>query len=438
MSRVLISRSLRLAQPTCAPRIATRATRLSSCFHTSAARSAAANLNPNTISAITEREKLITNADGPVPDGPTAQAQRHAGQPLTSAVISDIMQGEQLITGLNGPIAGGPAAYVQKIADVAATGAEQNSGVLDSATISAITDAEKRLTGSDEPVKGGPTAQAQKHANEPINPSNLHDITEGEKKITGGERVKGGPTATAQSELSRSRSNGHQKDSHRRIAAEFVECLSPLGWLDITIHSAKTDTVFPESLAYEVGYTPSGWRLSQDDGQDRLAYFFYWLAIDGRLNASFPSRDKQTVSSCSDRSRFLGPYFEDLKEVSIVAQGGTLARTSQVRLQRHMSDLEPPVVDDSPIFCGKYSEATKTNVDDGESPVICGRSAMSILEMNVQNDKSVQTMGDFVVKKFGRLDYGVNAAGISRMPSSSKCELAELVFCFSAGLRNSP
>jgi hypothetical protein len=78
--------------------------------------------------------------------------------------------------------------------------------VLDSNTISAITDAEKRLTGSEEPVKGGPTAQAQKHANEPINPQNLHDITEGEKKITGGQRVKGGPTATAQSELSRSRS----------------------------------------------------------------------------------------------------------------------------------------------------------------------------------------------------------------------------------------
>lgn len=87
-----------------------------------------------------------------------------------------------------------------------ATGAKQSSGVLDASTISAITDAEKKLTGSDEPVKGGPTAQAQKHANEPINSQNLHDITEGEKKITGGERVKGGPTATAQSELGRSRS----------------------------------------------------------------------------------------------------------------------------------------------------------------------------------------------------------------------------------------
>jgi hypothetical protein len=55
-------------------------------------------------------------------------------------------------------------------------------------------------------VKGGPTAQAQKHVGENINSDNLHDITEGEKKITGGERVKGGPTATAQSELGKSRS----------------------------------------------------------------------------------------------------------------------------------------------------------------------------------------------------------------------------------------
>lgn len=74
---------------------------------------------------------------------------------------------------------------------------------LTSDNLSKITDAEKKLTGQDEPVKGGPTAQAQKHANEPITRQALHDITEGEKKITGGERVKGGPTSTAQSILSK-------------------------------------------------------------------------------------------------------------------------------------------------------------------------------------------------------------------------------------------
>ncbi|KAI0968497.1 hypothetical protein F4678DRAFT_464562 [Xylaria arbuscula] len=81
------------------------------------------------------------------------------------------------------------------------------SGTLDSTTISHITSAEKEITGQDEPAKGGPTAMAQKHAGEPISSQNLHDITEGEKKITGGERIKGGPTATAQSELGKSRSS---------------------------------------------------------------------------------------------------------------------------------------------------------------------------------------------------------------------------------------
>jgi NAD(P)-dependent dehydrogenase (short-subunit alcohol dehydrogenase family) len=34
-------------------------------------------------------------------------------------------------------------------------------------------------------------------------------------------------------------------------------------------------------------------------------------------------------------------------------------------------------------------------------------------KMNVQNDQSVQEMVDFVVEKYGRLDYAVNAAEVS-------------------------
>jgi NAD(P)-dependent dehydrogenase (short-subunit alcohol dehydrogenase family) len=34
-------------------------------------------------------------------------------------------------------------------------------------------------------------------------------------------------------------------------------------------------------------------------------------------------------------------------------------------------------------------------------------------KMNVQNDQSVQDMVDFVVEKYGRLDYAVNAAEVS-------------------------
>lgn len=81
---------------------------------------------------------------------------------------------------------------------------QTHTGKLDGQTISEINAAEKELTGQSAPVKGGPTAQAQKHANEPINASTLHDITEGEKAVAG-DRVKGGPTATAQSELAKSR-----------------------------------------------------------------------------------------------------------------------------------------------------------------------------------------------------------------------------------------
>lgn len=34
-------------------------------------------------------------------------------------------------------------------------------------------------------------------------------------------------------------------------------------------------------------------------------------------------------------------------------------------------------------------------------------------KMNVQDDKSVQDMVDYVVKEFGRLDYVVNVVGVS-------------------------
>lgn len=118
MAGKLISRSLHLAPSAVAPRIASRTTGIASSFHTSNTKLSAVNLTPNTISAITAREKLITDVEGPVEDGPTAQAQKHAGQPLTSAIVSEIMQGEQLLTGLKGPIAGGPAAYVQKLLDL--------------------------------------------------------------------------------------------------------------------------------------------------------------------------------------------------------------------------------------------------------------------------------------------------------------------------------
>lgn len=183
----------------------------------------AANLNSQNISKITDAEKKITGQDNPVKGGPTAQAQSHAGESINSQTLHDITEGEKKITG-GQRLAGGPTATAQSILSKVyfaillpifdhvnknqdkQLDSSSSSGRLDSDTISKITAAEKDITGADGPAKGGPTAQAQSHAGETIGSENLHDITEGEKKVTGGERVKGGPTATAQSELAKSRS----------------------------------------------------------------------------------------------------------------------------------------------------------------------------------------------------------------------------------------
>ncbi|OQV08733.1 hypothetical protein CLAIMM_12959 [Cladophialophora immunda] len=95
--------------------------------------------------------------------------------------------------------------------------------VLNSDNISRITAAEKEITGSDNVAKGGPTAQAQSHAGETINSQTLHDITEGEKRVTSGERIKGGPTATAQSILARERNGTSPASANEQ---------SPTGALD--------------------------------------------------------------------------------------------------------------------------------------------------------------------------------------------------------------
>lgn len=142
-------------------------------------------------------------------------AQKHVGQELNSQVLHDITEGEKTISGLSTPIKNGPTSIAQSILVNTRGGAavetdlgastDKPSGMLDKETISHITAKEKEITRQDDPVRRGPTARAQQHAGEPISSEALHDITEGEKKITGGERVKGGPTSQAQSELARSR-----------------------------------------------------------------------------------------------------------------------------------------------------------------------------------------------------------------------------------------
>ncbi|KAI0197547.1 hypothetical protein F4808DRAFT_463586 [Astrocystis sublimbata] len=203
MSRSIATRAFRLP----VSRITARAAPI---YQTSQRGMASQKINSGVLSDITAREKDITGEVGAVKGGPTAQAQKHANERISPEAVSDITEGERRVTGEDGPVAGGPAAMAQSIVTDAAQSSQNSnnhtpSGVLDSETISHITAAEKEITGSSEPAKGGPTAMAQKHTGEPITSESLHDITEGEKKITGGKRVKGGPTSTAQSELGKSR-----------------------------------------------------------------------------------------------------------------------------------------------------------------------------------------------------------------------------------------
>jgi hypothetical protein len=173
------------------------------------------------LSQITDAEKKITKKDGPVPRGPTARVQSNVHKELTAEIIREVTEAEKALTGSAGPNQGGPTSILQHILTTDSLDTKSNSngnvtgrlpngsgehyGTLNSATMSKITAAEKQITGEDHAMNDGPTAKAQSHANEPITSQVLHEITEGEKKITGGKRVKGGPTSTAQSELGKSR-----------------------------------------------------------------------------------------------------------------------------------------------------------------------------------------------------------------------------------------
>jgi hypothetical protein len=170
---------------------------------------------------VAQAETKLKGSEGAAERGPSARLQPYLGKELTAEIIREVHEAEKELTKLDGgPTKGGPTSVLQQVLttgsstkDAASRSANSSgadsssghSGTLDSATLSKITAAEKKITGEDHAVKGGPTAKAQTHANEPITSEALHDITEGEKKITGGERVKGGPTSTAQSELGKSR-----------------------------------------------------------------------------------------------------------------------------------------------------------------------------------------------------------------------------------------
>ncbi|KAI0199309.1 hypothetical protein F4808DRAFT_461867 [Astrocystis sublimbata] len=47
------------------------------------------------------------------------------------------------------------------------------------------------------------------------------------------------------------------------------------------------------------------------------------------------------------------------------------------------------------------------------SPRLVRGLSFTIFKINIQDDKSAQDMVDFVVAKFGRIDYAVDAAGVN-------------------------
>ena len=68
-------------------------------------------LDSATISKITDAEKKITGTDEQAKGGPTAQAQKHAGEPISSEALSDMTAGEKKVAG--GRLKGGPTSTAQ-------------------------------------------------------------------------------------------------------------------------------------------------------------------------------------------------------------------------------------------------------------------------------------------------------------------------------------
>lgn len=108
MSRSFITRALKLSSASVSRPIASQRVPCPS-----SVRMASSNLNSNTISEVTAREKELTGEAQPVKGGPTAQAQKHAKESLSGAAISDITAGEKRVTGEDSPVPGGPTAFAQ-------------------------------------------------------------------------------------------------------------------------------------------------------------------------------------------------------------------------------------------------------------------------------------------------------------------------------------
>jgi NAD(P)-dependent dehydrogenase (short-subunit alcohol dehydrogenase family) len=65
------------------------------------------------------------------------------------------------------------------------------------------------------------------------------------------------------------------------------------------------------------------------------------------------------------------------------------------------------------VFADMNEESAKTSSEESVKYASNRDYQTTIFKMNVQDAESVEAMVDFVVKNYGRLDYCVNAAGVS-------------------------
>jgi NAD(P)-dependent dehydrogenase (short-subunit alcohol dehydrogenase family) len=65
------------------------------------------------------------------------------------------------------------------------------------------------------------------------------------------------------------------------------------------------------------------------------------------------------------------------------------------------------------VFADMNEETAKESSEESKQYASNKDYQTTIFKMNVQEDASVQAMVDFVIKEYGRLDYAVNAAGVS-------------------------
>lgn len=64
------------------------------------------------------------------------------------------------------------------------------------------------------------------------------------------------------------------------------------------------------------------------------------------------------------------------------------------------------------VFADMNIETAKASSEESKKYASNKEYKTTTFEMNVQDEKSVHALIDFVVQGFGRLDYAVNAAGV--------------------------